>query len=149
PPLRNSSVGGLGQTSQARITSYANTVGMSVWDVAVMPEDVPGLSSAAVRATDAFMSVMERLRELSEHTSVADLLEAVLIETGYAEALEAERTIEAQGRLENLQELVGVAREFDATWEGERGLAGLAEFLQQLSLYSEQDAIRDADEIVT
>ena len=70
------------------------------------------------------MSVMERLRELAEHTSVGDLLEAVLTETGYAEALEAERTIEAQGRLENLQELVGVAREFDANWEGERGLGG-------------------------
>jgi ATP-dependent DNA helicase UvrD/PcrA len=145
----NSPRRGIGQTSQARITSYANTVGMSVWDVAVMPEDVPGLSSAAVRATDAFMSVMERLRELAEHTSVAELLEAVLTETSYAEVLEAERTIEAQGRLENLQELVGVAREFDATWEGEAGIAGLAEFLQQLSLYSEQDALRDRDELVT
>ena len=70
----------------------------------------------------------------------------MLEETGYIEALEAERTIEAQGRIENLQELVGVAREFDANWEGERGLAGLAEFLQQLSLYSEQDALRDGDE---
>jgi len=145
----NSPRRGIGQTSQARLTSHANTVGMSVWDVAVMPEDVPGLSSAAVKATDAFMSVMERLRELAEHTSVGDLLEAVLTETGYAEALEAERTIEAQGRLENLQELVGVAREFDATWEGETGLGGLAEFLQQLSLYSEQDALRDRDELVT
>ena len=64
----------------------------------------------------------------------------MLEETGYVEALEAERTIEAQGRLENLQELVGVAREFDANWEGEHGLPALAEFLQQLSLYSEQDA---------
>jgi DNA helicase-2/ATP-dependent DNA helicase PcrA len=145
----NSPRRGIGQTSQARITSHANTVGMSVWDVAVMPEDVPGLSSAAVKATDAFMSVMERLRELAEHASVGDLLEAVLTETGYAEALEAERTIEAQGRLENLQELVGVAREFDVTWEGETGLGGLAEFLQQLSLYSEQDALRDRDELVT
>jgi ATP-dependent DNA helicase UvrD/PcrA len=145
----NSPRRGIGQTSQARITSHANTVGMSVWDVAVMPEDVPGLSSAAVKATDAFMSVMERLRELAEHTFVGELLEAVLTESGYAEALEAERTIEAQGRLENLQELVGVAREFDASWEGERGLGGLAEFLQQLSLFSEQDALRDRDELVT
>ena len=47
----------------------------------------------------------------------------MLQETGYCEALEAERTIEAQGRIENLQELVGVAREFDANWEGEHGPA--------------------------
>jgi DNA helicase-2/ATP-dependent DNA helicase PcrA len=145
----NSPKRGIGQTSQGRITTYANTVGMSVWDVALMPEDVPGLGSAAVRAVDHFMSVMERLRELAERTSVAELLEAILSETGFVEALEAERTIEAQGRLENLQELVGVAREFDSNWEGEEGLAALAEFLQQLSLFSEQDALRDSDETVT
>jgi DNA helicase-2/ATP-dependent DNA helicase PcrA len=145
----NSPKRGIGQTSQARIVSHANTVGMSVWDVAVLPEDIPGLAPPAVKAVDSFMSVMERLRELAEHTSVGNLLEAVLEETGYVEALEVERTIEAQGRVENLQELVGVAREFDATWEGERGLEGLAEFLQQLSLYSEQDALRDEDDLVT
>ncbi len=145
----NSPKRGIGQTSQARVVSYANTVGMSVWDVAVMPEDVPGLGSAAVKAVDSFMSVMERLRELAERTTVGDLLEALLSETGYVEALEAERTIEAQGRIENIQELVGVGREFDANWEGEHGLAGLAEFLQQLSLYSEQDGLRDDEGVVT
>ena len=45
---------------------------------------------------------------------VGDLLEALLAQTGYIEALEAERTFEAQGRIENLEELVEVAREFDA-----------------------------------
>jgi DNA helicase-2/ATP-dependent DNA helicase PcrA len=145
----NSPRRGIGQTSQGRVVFYANTVGMSVWDVALAPEDVPGLAPAAVKAVDSFMSVMERLRELAERASVGDLLETVLQETGYAEALEAERTIEAQGRLENLQELVGVAREFDANWEGEHGLPGLAEFLQQLSLFSEQDALRDSDQLVT
>jgi DNA helicase-2/ATP-dependent DNA helicase PcrA len=102
-----------------------------------------------VKALDRFASIVERLRELSEHTSVGDLLESTLQETGYFEALEAERTIEAQGRLENLHELIGVAREFDANWEGERGQPALAEFLQQLSLYSEQDALRDANDLVT
>ena len=93
--------------------------------------------------------MVERLRELAQHASVGDLLEAVLQETGYLEYLEAERTIEAQGRLENLHELIGVAREFDDNWEGEHGLAGLSEFLQQLSLYSEQDALADREEQVT
>jgi DNA helicase-2/ATP-dependent DNA helicase PcrA len=145
----NSPKRGIGQTSQGRIVSHANTVGMSVWDTAVVPEDIPGLGPAAIKAVDGFMSIMERLRELAERASVGELLEAVLQETGYVEWLEAERTIEAQGRLENLQELVGVAREFDANWEGEHGLAGLAEFLQQLSLFSEQDALRDEEEVVT
>ena len=64
------------------------------------------------------MSVMERLRERVEAgAGVGDLLAETLEETGYTEALQAERTIEAQGRLENLEELVGVAREYDATAE--------------------------------
>ena len=51
--------------------------------------------------------------------AVADLLERVLTESGYMDVLEAERTIESQGRQENLRELVGVAREFEARGEEE------------------------------
>ena len=58
---------------------------------------------------------MARLRARVEaQAPVGDLLEALLNETGYVEALEAERTIEAQGRIENLEALVEAAREFDA-----------------------------------
>ena len=64
---------------------------------------------------------------------------------GYAEALEAERTIEAQGRLENLQELVGVGREYLQQAQ-EPSLSG---FLQEISLYSDQDAIRGEQSLVT
>jgi DNA helicase II / ATP-dependent DNA helicase PcrA len=73
---------------------------------------------------------------------VATIVEAVLDRTGYLEALEAERTIEASGRIENLEELIGVAREYDAAAE-EPSLSG---FLQEISLYSDQDAIRDEDD---
>src|SRR3954464_13502425 len=103
----NSPRRGIGNTTQARIVGHANTVGESVWDVAARPEEVPGLGSAAVKAVERFMSIMERLRERVESASVGNLLEETLSESGYREALEAERTIEAQGRLENLQELVG------------------------------------------
>ncbi len=140
---------GIGQTTVGRVLAHANTMGEPVMEIAAVPELVPGLGPAAVKALDRFASIVERLRELTEHSTVGDLLESVLEETGFVESLEAERTIEAQGRVENLQELVGVAREFDANWEGDRGLPGLAEFLQQLSLYSEQDALRDAESTVT
>ena len=76
---------------------------------------------------------------------MGDLLRETLDETGYVEALEAERTIEAQGRLENLEELVGVAREYDAAAEEPT----LEEFLQQIALFSEQDNLRDEEGIVT
>ena len=75
----------------------------------------------------------------------------MLHESGYIEALEAERTIEAEGRVENLEELVGVAGEFDANreLEGESRSRPLEEFLAQISLVSEQDALRDGESLVT
>jgi DNA helicase-2/ATP-dependent DNA helicase PcrA len=145
----NSPKRGIGQTTVSRVLAHANTMGEAVAEIVAVPELVPGLGPPAVKALDRFASILERLRELSEHTSVGELLDNTLRETGYFEALEAERTIEAQGRLENLHELIGVAREFDDNWEGEQGVPGLAEFLQQLSLYSEQDGLRDSEDLVT
>jgi ATP-dependent DNA helicase UvrD/PcrA len=145
----NSPKRGIGRTTQGRVIAHANTMGEPVMEVAAVPELIPGLGPAAVKALDLFASVIERLRELSEHTSVGSLLDSTLRESGYFEALEAERTIEAQGRLENLHELIGVAQEFDANWDGEHGVPALAEFLQQLSLYSEQDALRESEDLIT
>ena len=73
----------------------------------------------------------------------------MLRETGYLDALEAERTIEAQGRIENLDELVRVAREYDTTAGAESETAGVAEFLQQIALLSDADGIRDDEGLVT
>src|SRR4051794_34875850 len=143
----NSPRRGIGATSQGRLVGYANTLGEPIWDVAAEPESVPGLAPAAIKAVDRFMSVMERLRERAEGgAGVGDLLAETLEETGYTDALQAERTIEAQGRLENLEELVGVAREYDATAEDG---GSVEEFLQQLALFSEQDNLRDDEGIVT
>ncbi len=142
----NSPRRGIGATSQARVLNHANTLGEAVWDVASAPDTIPGLAAAAVKAVDRFMSVMERLRERAEGgAGVGDLLQETLDETGYVEALQAERTIEAQGRLENLEEMVGVAREYDASAEQ----PSLEEFLQQVALFSEQDALDDDEGIVT
>ena len=63
----------------------------------------------------------------------------MLARSGTIEALEAERTIEARGRIENLEELVGVAREFKA----EREEPTLSAFLQEISLVSDQDGLAD------
>jgi DNA helicase II / ATP-dependent DNA helicase PcrA len=143
----NSPRRGIGATSQGRLVGYANTVGEPIWEVASEPESVPGLAAAAIKAVDRFMSVMERLRERAKGgAGVGELLAETLDETGYTDALRAERTIEAQGRLENLEELVGVAREYDATAEDG---GSVEEFLQQLALFSEQDNLRDDEGIVT
>ncbi|MCP9488474.1 MAG: UvrD-helicase domain-containing protein [Solirubrobacteraceae bacterium MAG38_C4-C5] len=139
---------GIGQTSLQRVLAHAQTTDVSVWDAASEPGTVPGLGSAAVRAIGRFMDTMAGLRERAQAGGpVAELVEAVLGETGYLEALEAERTIEARGRIENLEELVEVAREFDATYDGED--AGLDAFLSQISLVADADTRRDDQGMVT
>jgi DNA helicase II / ATP-dependent DNA helicase PcrA len=88
---------------------------------------------------------MERLQERVDSAGVAELLEEALQESGYLDALRAERTIEAEGRIENLEELVSVAREYEATAEE----PSVEEFLQQVALFSEQDNLKSDEGIVT
>ncbi len=145
--IANSPRRGLGQTSLSRVLSHADTMGIPVWEAAAEPGSVPGLGTAAQKALGRFMSTMERLRERVEGGApTGDLVSDVLSETGYTDALEAERTIEAQGRLENLEELVRVAREYDATAE-EGG--SLGEFLQQIALLADADSRQDDEGLVT
>jgi DNA helicase-2/ATP-dependent DNA helicase PcrA len=148
----NSPRRGIGQQTEARMVSHANTLGVDIWDVLANPTGIPGLGAAAVRAVGRFSEVMGHLRQRADKRGpVAELLEAVLHESGYIEALEAERTVEAEGRIENLEELVGVAGEFDANreLEGESEISPLEEFLAQISLVTEQDNIRDAESLAT
>ncbi len=148
----NSPRRGIGNTSQGRLAAHANTTGLPIWEVAERVEEVPGLSAAAIKAVSRFHETMEGLRARADEAPVAELLEAVLRETGYLDALSAERTIEAEGRAENLEELVGMAAEFDANHELEGDGANqtpLEEFLQQISLYTQQDDLRDEGSLIT
>jgi DNA helicase-2/ATP-dependent DNA helicase PcrA len=150
----NSPRRGLGRTSLSRIVAHSATIGVSVWEAAAAAEQIPGLGAAAVKSLTRFMSTMGELSELSEQgIPVGDLLEAVLSRTGYLDALEAEalggaeKTIEAQGRLENLDQLVEVAREFDAVATEEEDTLDL--FLQQLALVADADSRREDEGLVT
>jgi DNA helicase-2/ATP-dependent DNA helicase PcrA len=103
------------------------------------------VSTAAARSVRTFRTLMDELRDRAVELSVGDLLETLLTRTGVIEALEAERTIEAQGRIENLQELVALARE----WLETAAEPSLSAFLQEVSLYSDRDAIRGEGSLVT
>jgi superfamily I DNA/RNA helicase len=143
----NSPRRGIGSTSISRLLAHANTTGETAWELAVAPEDVPGLGAAAIKALRRFMGKMEVLRERFEAGAPASaMLKETLQETGYLEALAAERTIEAQGRIENLEELVNVAVEYD-TAAGDQG--SLAEFLEQVALVADADTRVDDEGLVT
>jgi DNA helicase-2/ATP-dependent DNA helicase PcrA len=144
----NSPRRGIGNTTVSRLLAYANTSGETVWELAAAPEAVPGLGAAAIKSLRRFMSTMERLEErinAPTHPEISVLLREMLAETGYREALENERTIEAQGRLENLDELVNVAAEYDAAAQE----PSLAEFLQQVALVADADTREDDEGLVT
>ncbi|MCD6728026.1 MAG: UvrD-helicase domain-containing protein [Solirubrobacteraceae bacterium] len=146
--VANSPRRGIGQTSLSRVLTHAATMGVSVWDAAAEPAAVPGLGKPAVKALSRFMDTMDGLRVRAEQrVPIGDLLEAVLGESGYLEALEVERTFEAQGRIENLGALVEAAREFDAAARDEED--GLDLFLQQVSLVADADTRRDDEGLVT
>jgi DNA helicase-2/ATP-dependent DNA helicase PcrA len=125
---------GIGNASLARLQTFADTQGISLWE-ALERADEAGVGAAPLKAVERFRTLMQSSMAGALELSVPELLERVLEKSGYLESLEAERTVEAQGRVENLLELVGVAREYQERADE----PGLSEFLQQISLYSDQD----------
>jgi ATP-dependent DNA helicase UvrD/PcrA len=142
----NSPRRGIGNTTVSRLLAHSNTTGETVWELAAAPEDVPGLGAAAIKSLRRFMGTMEVLAERARNgADISVLLKEMLSETGYLEALENERTIEAQGRIENLEELVNVAVEYDGATEE----PSLEEFLQSVALVADADTREDDEGLVT
>jgi DNA helicase-2/ATP-dependent DNA helicase PcrA len=135
---------GIGDATLARLQSYADAHGISPWEALEHAEEA-GVGAAPLRAVQQLHTLLQSLQAGALELEVPEVLERVLERSGYLESLRAERTIEAQGRIENLQELVGVAQEYQAT-SPEPSLSG---FLQEISLYSDQDAIRGEQSLVT
>jgi len=135
---------GIGDSSLARLQTWADGQGRSLWEAMEFAEEA-GVGAAPLKAVQGFRTLMQSLQSGALEFPVSELLERTLERSGYLEALEAERTIEALGRLENLQELVGVAREYQETAEE----PSLSHFLQEISLFSDQDSIRGEESLVT
>jgi DNA helicase II / ATP-dependent DNA helicase PcrA len=135
---------GIGDSTLARLQSYADTQGISLWEATEFPEEA-GVGAAPLKAVRALRTIIQSCMSGALELEVPELIERVLEQSGTIAALEAERTIEAQGRIENLQELVSLARE----WQEQTPEPNLSAFLQEVSLYSDQDAIRGEGSLVT
>src|SRR3954453_1122823 len=134
----------IGDATLGRLQAHADAHEISLWQ-ALGQRGEAGIATAPLKAVQTFDTVMQSLQSEALELNVAELIQRVLERSGYLDALRAERTIEAQGRIENLQELVGVAQEYQHT-AGEPSLSG---FLQEISLYSDQDALRGEQSLVT
>jgi DNA helicase II / ATP-dependent DNA helicase PcrA len=135
---------GIGDTTLARLQTWADQREISLWE-ATAEAEMAGVGAAPQKALKSFRAAIESLMSAAQEFEVPELIEEVLQRSGYMESLEAERTIEAQGRMENLQELVSVARE----WREQTEDSTLSAFLQEVSLYSDQDEIRGEGSLVT
>ncbi len=153
---------GVGDTSVTRVDAYAKREGL-VFREAIRDGVAAGVSGKALGGIRDLIEVMEALDNGADLGGVSGTLESMLERTGYVAELEAEKSIEAQGRIENLAELVGVAREFDEQLnagelaglvaiagleespEAPRGLARIQAFLEAVSLVTDLDSL-DAEE---
>ena len=117
---------GVGDTSVAKVTAHAQASGLT-FRAALGQAVAAGVGGKAVGGIQDLLEIMEEVEGAAD-TGVAATVEAVLEDTGYLAELEAERSLEAESRIENLRELVGVCREFDdALARGDiTGLAGIA-----------------------
>ncbi|GAW31990.1 DNA helicase PcrA [Carboxydocella sp. JDF658] len=137
-PKRN-----IGEATVNKIRQEAARRNLSLYQALMVVEEIPGLSARSQKAVRDFINLMEDLRRQVEIASVTEMLDAVLERTGYQAELEAEKTVEAQTRLENLREFRTVTMEFDARQE-EEGLEG---FLAGISLMSDLDTLESGEQV--
>ena len=142
----NSPARGLGKQTLDEIERRAKDFGTSHWQtIQEVVENPQGLATRAVTALKNFQRIVSHLEKLaSEHLTsespVSDVVKAAILDTGYSDALKAENSDEAEARIENLQELVNAAVDYD-----KMGAEGLREFIDHAALVSDSDQYkRDA-----
>ncbi|MBQ7515059.1 MAG: DNA helicase PcrA [Schwartzia sp.] len=139
---------GLGETSLARLEDYAGENGLHLFDVISSPAAlaaVPDLKKPARTKLMAFAELIIDLMTGQEEMPLSAFVEKVLEDTGYAKELEQEDTPESAARLENLQEFIGVARDFEKSEEAPT----LEAFLNHISLITDIDTADLAEDRVT
>jgi len=136
---------GIGDTTIGKLNAVAQAAGMTLYEVLAQAEEIPGLTARAKNPLREFVRLMDQLIALRDKVPVTELIERIQTDTGYIRQLEEERTIEAQGRIENLKELLSVARDFMRNNED----TSLDAFLSQVALVSDLDMAEDAADAVT
>ena len=137
---------GIGATTIGRVTAFASEHNMSFYDTLKEAKQIPGIGKAAEKI-GRFIAQMEAFRAMahSEEYSIKDLIDHILEDTGYEEELQEEGEIEAQTRLENIEELINKA----AAYEEDSEHPTLDEFLEQVALVADIDNVDDSEDRVT
>lgn len=134
---------GIGATTIGRVQTYAAEQGITFYEALKMAEEIPGLGRGALKI-QPFITFIQSLRSQLEYLSVSQLLKEIIEQTGYVSELEAEGTDEAKGRIENIDELISKAAAYDEVAEHPL----LSEFLEEVALVAEIDAVDDEQDRV-
>jgi len=149
---------GIGDRAEACVAAYAERERLSFWEALRRAGEAPGIATRSLRCIEGFVAMIEELQSMVAADERADvILESVLDKSGYLAELEASDDPQDETRLENLAELVAVAREFsDDPVAGpsadpadvDAGLVspGLTDFLERVALVADSDEIPDAGE---
>jgi DNA helicase-2/ATP-dependent DNA helicase PcrA len=137
----NTPARGLGKQTLDELDRRAKDYGVSLWEtIGIVTSQGEGMSPRAVSALKGFQNIVQTLVGLASKETASEVVKAAILDTGYADALKAENTEEAEGRLENLQELVNAAVDYDKEEGG-----GLRDFIDAAALTSDADQYtRDA-----
>ena len=134
---------GVGKTSLDNVAKIAEDNNVSMYEVIKNAADY-GLNRVFVN-TREFIEQIEYLINKKEELKISELIKEALNKTGYTKALENENTVEAESRIQNLEELLTVAIEF----EEENAENSLGEFLEGITLSSDVDGLEESDDMVT
>ena len=134
---------GIGKTSLDKIQEISDRTGTSMYEIIKHAEEFD-LNRVKANAEE-FINLIEELRLKKQELSISELLKEVLNKSGYTRALELENTVEAETRMQNLEEFLTVAIEF----EEESADNTLPEFLESITLSSDVDEMQDEDNTVT
>ena len=133
---------GIGERAEACVAALAQRDRITFAAALGRPDDAPGLAARSAKAITSFNELMTSLRaEAEQGLPVADLAEMILDRSGYLAELQASTDLQDASRIENLNELVSVAREFDA----QQPDGTLSDFLEQVSLVADADQIPDGE----
>ncbi|WP_066186263.1 MULTISPECIES: DNA helicase PcrA [Gracilibacillus] len=130
---------GIGKTTIDKLTAYAQMNDISLY-TAVQEVDFVGVSAKAAKALMAFAQMIKNWVQQQEFLTATDMVDEVIATTGYEEMLINERSIEAQTRLENIEEFKTVTKNFEETAEEDTTLVN---FLTDLALISDIDQMND------
>ena len=134
---------GIGKTSIEQIQEISDKTGNSMYEIIRNAQEY-GLTRVFSNSRD-FIEQIEYLKSKKDELKISDLIKETLNKTGYTKALENENSVEAETRIENLEEFLTVAIEF----EEESADNTLAEFLENITLSSDIDGMEDKDDSVT